>query len=83
VGTVAKLTSKNQLTLPVKIVREYPDVRLFDVSVREGEIVLSPLRTYRPSPALLSARRKFRELGLSEKDIAEAVRWSRRRTRAA
>jgi len=82
-GVVAKLTSKNQLTLPAKVVREYPDVRLFDVTVREGEIVLSPLRTYRPSQALLTARKKFGELGLSDKDIAEAVSRSRKRNRGA
>ena len=56
---LAKLTSKNQLTLPKDIVSAFPGVSYFEVSERSGHIVLSPVRLNEGD----AVRRKLRELG--------------------
>jgi hypothetical protein len=38
-----KKTSKNQITLPKAITRQLPQVDYFDVSIREGEVILKPV----------------------------------------
>jgi bifunctional DNA-binding transcriptional regulator/antitoxin component of YhaV-PrlF toxin-antitoxin module len=70
---LAKKTSKNQITLPKQIVKRFPGVDYFDVREEAGSIVLSPLR---PSKAD-EVRAKLAELGISEEDVVDAVRWSR------
>ncbi len=45
---LAKKTSKNQLTLPKKIVKDFPGVEYFDVAVNKGRIVLTPLNCRLP-----------------------------------
>jgi hypothetical protein len=74
---LAKRTYKNQITLPHGVIREFPGVDYFDVSAREGEIVLRPVRIDDSGAALKRVREKIRLLGLTEKDIHEAVRWAR------
>jgi hypothetical protein len=39
---LAKLSSKNQITLPVEIVRSFPGAEYFDVTLKGGVIVLTP-----------------------------------------
>lgn len=70
----AKLTSKNQLTLPKAVLSDFKGIEYFEVTEENGRIVLTPVRFSRAS----AARAKLTELGLSEADIAEAVAWSRR-----
>ena len=71
---LAKLTSKNQLTLPKAVLSDFKDIEYFEVTEENGRIVLTPVR-----PARVGAvRAKLAELGLSGADIAEAVAWSRR-----
>ena len=41
---LAKKTSKNQLTLPKEIVKDFPNVEYFDVAVNKSRIVLTPLK---------------------------------------
>lgn len=41
---LAKKTSKNQFTLPKKIVKEFPDIEYFNVEVERKTIVLTPVR---------------------------------------
>jgi hypothetical protein len=78
---LAKLTSKNQLTLPRDVVREFPGVEYFEVRVRGEEIVLRPV-TFAPTGDLIEkVRRHIGALGLTEADVEEAVRWARRRRR--
>ena len=43
---LAKLTSKNQLTLPKAAVQALGSVEYFDVLVREGQLVLTPVRRW-------------------------------------
>jgi hypothetical protein len=40
---LAKKTSKNQLTLPKKILKDIPDTDYFDVSLKEGIVMLRPV----------------------------------------
>jgi bifunctional DNA-binding transcriptional regulator/antitoxin component of YhaV-PrlF toxin-antitoxin module len=74
---LAKLTSKNQITIPKKVLSELGEVEYFDVEYREGVVVLKPVRVY--DTDLEGIRAKMRKLGLSGKSVGEAVRWARRR----
>ncbi len=76
---LAKKTSKNQVTLPKKILKEIPDTDYFDVSLREGVVVLRPVTVTEPGTRLRSVRRKIRDLGLEPKDIDRAIQWARGR----
>ncbi len=76
---LAKKTSKNQITLPKAIIQQLPDVEYFEVSLREGEVVLRPVMVSALTERLKAVRAKIRALGLSEKDVADAIRWARRR----
>jgi hypothetical protein len=70
---LAKLTSKNQLTLPKSVVEAVEAAEYFDVEVRAGQIVLTPVRIQRGD----AVRAKLAALGLTETDVADAVRWAR------
>jgi hypothetical protein len=70
---LAKLTSKNQLTLPKAAVQAVGTAEYFDVAVRDGQIVLTPVRIQRGD----AVRAKLAALGLGEGDVAGAVRWAR------
>lgn len=71
---LAKLTSKNQLTLPKAVVAAVQETEYFDVIEENGRIVLTPVRINRAD----AVRAKLEELKLSEADIADAVSWARR-----
>ena len=75
---LAKKTTKNQITLPKAVVRQLPDVQYFDVSVRDGEVVLRPAVVTASGERLKVVRSKMRSLGLSEKDVEDAISWARR-----
>lgn len=70
---LAKLTSKNQLTLPKAVLSACPQVEYFDVTEEDGRIVLTPVRIQRAD----AVRAKLAELGLDEADVADAVNWAR------
>ena len=69
---LAKLTSKNQLTLHKATVDAVPKAEYFDVEVRNGQIVLTPVRVQRAD----AVRAKLADLGIGEKDIQDAVAWA-------
>jgi bifunctional DNA-binding transcriptional regulator/antitoxin component of YhaV-PrlF toxin-antitoxin module len=71
---LAKMTSKNQITLPKKIADNFPDIDYFDVQVDKDRIILKPLRTDRSD----AVRKKLKSLKISDKDIADAVAWARK-----
>jgi hypothetical protein len=71
---LAKLTSKNRLTLPKAVVADFQGSEYFDVTKENGRIVLTPVRLNRAD----AVRAKLAELGMSEADVAEAVAWARR-----
>jgi len=74
---LAKKTSKNQITIPKKIVDQLPEVTYFDVELKRGVILLKPLRLY--STDLEQIRAKVKKLGMSESSVAEAIKWARAR----
>jgi hypothetical protein len=70
---LAKLTAKNQLTLPKRITQAIGEAEYFDVKVEDGQIILTPVKIQRAN----AVRSKLAALGLSEQDIADAVDWAR------
>jgi hypothetical protein len=70
---LAKITSKNQLTLPKAAVQAVGAAEYFDVEVRAGQIVLTPVRIQRGD----AVRAKLAALGIGEADVADAVQWAR------
>lgn len=70
---LAKLTSKNQLTLPKALLSTFRGTEYFDVTQENGRLVLTPVRLTRAN----AVREKLAELGLSETDVADAVSWAR------
>lgn len=70
---LAKITSKNQLTLPKSVTQAVGATEYFDVEARAGQIILTPVRIQRGD----AVRAKLAELELSDADIADAVAWAR------
>lgn len=71
---LAKLTAKNQLTLPKNVTNAVGPTEYFEVEAVNGQIVLTPVRLQRGD----AVRAKLAELDLTEQDIADAVAWARR-----
>ncbi|MDW8311113.1 MAG: AbrB/MazE/SpoVT family DNA-binding domain-containing protein [Burkholderiales bacterium] len=71
---LAKLTAKNQLTLPKAAIEGVGATEYFEVEVRAGQIVLTPVRLQRAD----AVRAKLAALGIKETDIAAAVAWARK-----
>ncbi|HUL31978.1 MAG TPA: AbrB/MazE/SpoVT family DNA-binding domain-containing protein [Thermodesulfobacteriota bacterium] len=78
---LAKKTSKNQITLPKDIVKAFSDTDYFDVSIEDNRILLVPVKITPLGSTLESVRDKIGKLGLTEKDVGDAVRWARNRKR--
>lgn len=70
---LAKITSKNQLTLPKSITQAVGATEYFEVEARAGQIILTPVRIQRGD----AVRAKLAELNLQDSDIAAAVAWAR------
>jgi len=70
---LAKMTSKNQLTLPKAVTQAIGPAEFFEIELRAGQIVLTPVRLQRAD----AVRAKLAELDLSETDLADAVAWAR------
>ena len=71
---LAKMTAKNQLTLPKSVTNALGPTEYFDVQTRDGQIILTPVRIQRAD----AVRAKLADLDLQEQDIADAVAWARR-----
>jgi len=71
---LAKLTSKNQITLPKAAVSEIDASEYFDVAVENGRIVLTPVRMQQAQ----AVRQKLEQLGITEQDVENAIAWARR-----
>lgn len=78
---LAKKTSKNQLTLPKEVVKEFPDTEYFDVTVKERKIILMPVKITHADTTLEGVRNKLKKLGVTERDVTEAIAWVRKRRR--
>lgn len=70
---LAKITSKNQLTLPKSVTQAVGATEYFDVEARAGQIILTPVRIQRGD----AVRAKLAELDLTDDDMAAAVAWAR------
>ena len=70
---LAKKSSKNQITLPKAIIASIGDVDYFDVTIREGKIVLEPVRTKQGG----EVRSRLESLGIRETDIDAAIQYAR------
>jgi bifunctional DNA-binding transcriptional regulator/antitoxin component of YhaV-PrlF toxin-antitoxin module len=74
-GMLAKITSKNQITIPKKIIDQLPDVKHFDIELKDGAVILKPIKVY--DVDLDQIRSKVKKLGLSQDCVAEAIKWAR------
>jgi bifunctional DNA-binding transcriptional regulator/antitoxin component of YhaV-PrlF toxin-antitoxin module len=72
---LAKITSKNQITIPKKIIDHLPDVKYFDVELKDGVVLLKPLIVYDVN--LDHIRSKIKKLGLQKNAVKEAIQWAR------
>jgi hypothetical protein len=70
---LAKMTVKNQLTLPKAVVTRFSGVEYFDVSTDGTSIILRPLQRSRAE----EVRQRLAQLGIEEQDVAAAVKWAR------
>lgn len=70
---LAKLTAKNQLTLPKSATAAVGPAEYSDVQTRDGQIILTPVRIQRAD----AVRAKLAALALGPQDIADAVAWAR------
>lgn len=70
---LAKMTIKNQLTLPKAVVTCFSGVEYFDVSTDGVSITLRPLRRSRAE----EVRTQLAQLGIEEQDVSDAIFWSR------
>ena len=76
---LAKLTAKNQLTLPKRALEALGGEAAptyFEVEVRDGSILLTPARVGSAD----AVRCKLSELGITEADAADAIAWARQRS---
>jgi hypothetical protein len=72
---LAKKTSKNQITLPKKVVDRFIDAEYFEVSTDGACIILRPLQKSRAA----EVRARLAELRIEEKDLKAAVAWARKK----
>jgi len=71
---LARMTAKNQITLPKSVTNALGPVEYFEVQTRDGQIILTPVRIQRAD----AVRAKLAELDLHEQDITDAVAWARK-----
>ena len=72
---LAKITSKNQITIPKKIIDKIPDVKHFDIEFKDGVVILKPIKLFDTN--LHQIRSKIKKLGLKEDSVAEAMEWAK------
>ena len=72
---LAKITSKNQITIPKKIIEKIPNVKHFDIEFKDGIIIMKPIKFYDTN--LDQIRAKVKRLGLKENSVAEAIKWAK------
>ena len=70
---LAKLTVKNQLTLPKAVATRFAGVQYFDVSTDGTSITLKPLQRSK----IEEVWAHLEKLGITEQDVSDAVTWAR------
>lgn len=76
---LAKKTTKNQLTLPKELVKSFPDINYFDIAVKDGRIILTPVKMKPLDMTLDGIRDKMKRLGITSDDIAASIKWARKK----
>ena len=71
---LAKLTSKNQLSLPKAVVNSVGNCEYYDIEVQAGKIILTPVRIQHAD----AVREKLKDLKITDKDVQEAIEWARK-----
>jgi hypothetical protein len=74
---LAKMTSRNRLTLPTAVTAELGAPEYFEVETRNGQLILTPVRIQRAD----AVRTKLAELKMTDADVTAAVAWARRKAR--
>jgi bifunctional DNA-binding transcriptional regulator/antitoxin component of YhaV-PrlF toxin-antitoxin module len=72
---LAKKTTKNQITLPKKVVARFTGVEYFDVTTDGECIILRPLQQSRAD----EVRARLAQMRIDDDDVAAAVAWARKR----
>ncbi len=72
---LAKITSKNQITIPKAIMEQLPPTEYFDLELKEGVVTMQPAQV--STVGLETIRARMQQLGLNEKSVIDAVRWAR------
>jgi len=68
---VAKLTSKNQITIPEKIIGQLGATRYFLVDLQDGVILFKPLKIF--ATDVVKIRAIIKNPGLTPVSVSEAV----------
>ena len=71
---LAKLTSKNQITLPKTVMSHFAETEYFDIHAEAGNIVLVPVNVAHGD----TVRAKLALLGIKENDVKAAIQWARK-----
>ena len=72
---LAKLTSKNQITIPKSIINQIPKTDYFEVELKNDRVILKPVIVY--GTDLEKIRSKIKKLGLKRESVTEAIEWAR------
>jgi hypothetical protein len=77
---LTKKTSKNQLTLPKEIVKEFPEIDYFEAEVADRKVILTPVTIKPAATNLETIRAKMKTLKVTPADVAEAIKWARKKS---
>ena len=75
------------LTIPKEVIAQYKDIDAFEVRTEGQRIILEPMRdgqfvrTAEDLPTIEEVRRHIAAQGITEQDVADAVKWARARKR--
>ena len=72
---LAKITSKNQITLPKAVMAQVSPSEYYEVEVVNDRIMLTPVRIQSAD----AVRDKLAALNITDQDIRDAVQWARGR----
>ena len=72
---LAKITSKNQITIPKKIMEQLPEAQYFDLELVNGVVMLKPVKVLDTN--LEHIRFKIDKLGLKPGSVKEAIQWAK------
>jgi hypothetical protein len=68
-------TTKNQITLPKKVLERFTGVEYFEVSTDGTCIILRPMQRSRAD----EVRARLVQLGIDDEDVTAAVSWARKK----